>query len=359
VFRYALEQWPADSYRIEIIHSGPLEGEAKAAADLLVKYGEDEAVSMNLTLSFTRSPGEETGARQPYVNVYHPSDLDRKQPVWGDMLSRQAVERIVDSPSRRAVVNLLTKGISAVWLFLPCGDEKKDTEAFTVLEKELAKLQGTIELPGDPMADTWNENDLGKGPSLDISFSAVRIDRNDRAEEFFIKSLLRVEADLPNFLGQPMAFPVFGRGRVLYALAGKGINTDTIKEACAFITGPCSCLVKELNPGVDLLMRADWEGSMGERMVTNPSARMLLGVGSLPASDQPRLASPETATSELPESTSPAPSLVNLNPAIKIPSRSAEEDDKIVPAVLVVLGVCAAIAGVGTLVIKRSRERNG
>jgi hypothetical protein len=53
-------------------------------------------------------------------------------------------------------------------------------------------------------------------------------------------------------------FPVFGQGRVLYALVGAGINEMTIAETCGFLVGACSCQVKALNPGTDLLIWADW-----------------------------------------------------------------------------------------------------
>ncbi|MHC4325947.1 MAG: hypothetical protein ACYSUX_16880, partial [Planctomycetota bacterium] len=46
------------------------------------------------------------------------------------------------------------------------------------------------------------------------------------------------------------------------ALVGEGINTDNLREAIAFITGPCGCEVKMLNPGVDLLMAENWDASV-------------------------------------------------------------------------------------------------
>ncbi len=64
---------------------------------------------------------------------------------------------------------------------------------------------------------------------------------------------------LKDFKNEPMAFPVFGRGRVLYALIGKGINAGTIEQACRDLTGPCTCQVKDQNPGTDLLMAVNWE----------------------------------------------------------------------------------------------------
>ncbi len=63
----------------------------------------------------------------------------------------------------------------------------------------------------------------------------------------------------------PMVFPVFGRGRVLYALVGKSIKKINITKAAQFMTGPCSCLIKEGNPGTDLLIMADWESHIEDQ----------------------------------------------------------------------------------------------
>jgi len=57
----------------------------------------------------------------------------------------------------------------------------------------------------------------------------------------------------------PVVFPVFGRGRILCALAGKAIVAGNLEDAATFLAGPCSCQVKELNPGIDILMAADWD----------------------------------------------------------------------------------------------------
>src|SRR5262249_42605094 len=54
-------------------------------------------------------------------------------------------------------------------------------------------------------------------------------------------------------------FPIFGRGRALCSLEGKALAAKDIEEAARFLCGACSCQVKELNPGVDLLIAADWD----------------------------------------------------------------------------------------------------
>ena len=66
-----------------------------------------------------------------------------------------------------------------------------------------------------------------------------------------------------------MGFSVFGRGRVLYALVGKGIMPETIDTACAFMVGPCSCQVKNQNPGFDLLLSHDWESVTAGSMISD------------------------------------------------------------------------------------------
>ncbi|HEY7425207.1 MAG TPA: hypothetical protein VH682_13330, partial [Gemmataceae bacterium] len=76
---------------------------------------------------------------------------------------------------------------------------------------------------------------------------------------------------------EPMVFPVFGRGRALEGLIGKGINADTIENAAQFLCGACSCLIKRLNPGVDLLIAADWDAVIEDRDAVQPTMPSLKG----------------------------------------------------------------------------------
>jgi hypothetical protein len=58
---------------------------------------------------------------------------------------------------------------------------------------------------------------------------------------------------------EPWLAVVFGRGRVLGAWPAKGFGDEQIEEVCLFLLGACSCQVKNLNPGWDLLLRVDWD----------------------------------------------------------------------------------------------------
>jgi hypothetical protein len=52
---------------------------------------------------------------------------------------------------------------------------------------------------------------------------------------------------------------VFGRGRALEPLIGRGIHPDNIMEVSSYLCGACSCEIKDQNPGIDLLLAANWD----------------------------------------------------------------------------------------------------
>ena len=107
-------------------------------------------------------------------------------------------------------------------MFLGGEDSQQDDARLTALETELAGLQETLELPAIQQEDL---KELSVAPEeLKIRFSALRVDRNDPAEKWLVEMLLSTEPDLKDdeLAGQPMAFPIFGRGRALYAVFAPG-----------------------------------------------------------------------------------------------------------------------------------------
>jgi hypothetical protein len=79
-----------------------------------------------------------------------------------------------------------------------------------------------------------------------------------------------------------MAFPIFGRGRIRYGLVGKGIDKENIHEACAYLTGPCKCQIKQgvENRGMDLVTAIDWNRMVTTTIKDKPEPP-LLGLGGL------------------------------------------------------------------------------
>jgi hypothetical protein len=194
----------------------------------------------------------------PRVIVKHPALLSNPREVWSAPLSSTTVDSILDSPMRQEISEKLGSGDSAVWVMIDSGDKAKDDAAAQLLEKELARLAETMALP--KLDDQDIKNGLVSVPDdgLRLSFPLLRLKRDNPREQFLIQTLLATEPDLRD-LKEPMVFPIFGRGRVLYVLVGKGIRADNLGHAADFLIGSCSCQIKEQNPGVDLVMSADWQ----------------------------------------------------------------------------------------------------
>src|SRR5262249_43203485 len=156
---------------------------------------------------------------------------------------------LLDSPARREIVKALTRGDSAVWVLMLSGDRDADDAAAKMLAKELARLQKEIELPEQPEDGSMLLTEL----PLKVAFTVVRIDRKKPEEAAFVRMLLDSDDDLDRATG-PIVLPIFGRGRVLVGLEGGSLTARQIGSWARFLCGACSCRVKELNPGRDLLM---------------------------------------------------------------------------------------------------------
>ncbi|MCA9181347.1 MAG: hypothetical protein KDA51_07830, partial [Planctomycetales bacterium] len=161
----------------------------------------------------------------------------------------------------------LSRGQSAVWIFVPCGDEDRDKSALAMLQQRNEINHKRLTVPTAEELDIEPARLENNKLPLRIEFSVVTLDRADAREAFLLRSLAQSEADLPN--NEPLAFPVFGRGRVLYGLVGAGIMPETIDTACTFLSGPCSCQVKNQNPGFDLLLAHDWEQAVAGSMLSD------------------------------------------------------------------------------------------
>ena len=75
---------------------------------------------------------------------------------------------------------------------------------------------------------------------LKLSFSVVTLRAGDAAEKAFRETLLNSEDDLKELEHEPMAFPVFGRGRALNALVtttpehcARDSRSNPVRRACS------------------------------------------------------------------------------------------------------------------------------
>lgn len=291
VFRYALDHWAADPYRLTLFHRGPLDTAAvrefRRHADL-----EFPILALNL-VDLDNAPGGErrgplppAGAALPWLVVQYPAVSKIDAPVWAGPLKDLPAAALLGSPARREIARRIRGGDSAVWVLLASGDDAQDAAAEKTLRAELKRLENDLKLPQRTAAPEDRLLDEAGRP-LRLAFSVLRVNRAAADEQPLVKMLINTEDDLPGRT-DPMVFPVFGRGRVFPALIGAGITADNVRETAAFLVGPCSCQVKRENPGVDLLITADW----GAPTTPAPVAPAVQGGTTVPIPAAPEPAPP-------------------------------------------------------------------
>lgn len=228
-------------------------------------------------------PGASDGVRS---TLRFPPAAGIRNPVWTGEINEARLGQIVDSPVRAEIARRLLKGECAVWVLIESGDGPADDRVASKLESRLEWLEGSLEMATLDPADVAAGLVSAPQSELRVAFSLLRLSRSDDAEWALVSMLLGTEGDLNDF-NEPIAMPVFGRGRVLYGLVGSGISESNIDQACAFLVGPCSCQAKDLNPGVDLLMTADWEAGITPSIITSRQSPALAGLAAFETGPNP------------------------------------------------------------------------
>jgi hypothetical protein len=286
VFRYAMERWPADYYEGVVIHKGPLADDDPAVLLLQGEKAErlegvphsnhgqdarDTAEFLNLRVSPIDLASPETGdltgllggpvpEKLPALVLWYPNSKGRAAPFWTGQFTPATVETLIQSPKRQELARRLIAGQTAVWIFIESGNAGKDKAAMQLINQELDTATKQLKEMAPALGSATSTEEL-QIPQVSYEFSILPVSRSDPKEKVFLEMLLKSEPDLDEYSEEPIVFPTFGRGRALFALVGEGINTDNLREAIAFITGPCGCEIKMLNPGVDLLMAENWDAA--------------------------------------------------------------------------------------------------
>jgi hypothetical protein len=313
VFRYALERWEADPYEIVVFHREPLTAESQKLVGAMEKAGQDGLA--NLTVMRVDLTGEmsqplrtlwnaQENPAPPWMVVRYPRHLEIERSVSAGPLSAETARTLLKSPARRDISQKLLRGDAVVWLLLECGNQKLDDQARQLVEAESRKLQQTLVLPEPSPLDPPMDADL----PLKIAFSTVRVARADPAERMLVNMLLNWNTNL-TAATEAMLFPVFGRGRVVPPAIGQEIQAEAIREMAEFLTGPCSCQVKEMNPGYDLLLSANWSSLVGhpEARLQEPPPLVSMAQFAATAASHATATSLQAPVSPAPSSTPPAP----------------------------------------------------
>lgn len=300
VFRFALEEWESDAYRVTVFYRESVTAEAAEKLETLANrsrqlFGqipegleiEPVKTRANLTVRLADLEQEQDGLTQqlwqtqntdtlPWAVVRYPRTARMKHALWTGPLEKFDGETLLDSPARHRIFEEISQGASAVWVVLETGNKPADEQAAAALQRELAKAEKTLKLPEIDDADLDE-----MGLPLKIAFPIVRVSRADIKEVPFMTMLIKSEPQLMKHLRKPMAFPVYGRGRSLYGMAGEAINGENVFRACRILLESCKCEIKDDNPGTDLLFHKDWEGIFDTVPKLSSRPPMLVGLSDL------------------------------------------------------------------------------
>lgn len=272
VFRYALERWEADIFRLQLITRGTPPTNLQSIPEHLNL--EFEALDLDtLTAAEQLSiVGLERITEYPSFLLHPPDNWKNPEPIVFPGTSSD-LQKIIDSPVRQLIKNDLLSGHSTVWVLVEGTDEEANETTYQQLQETLKKAQEKITIPegviqadqvGKVGADVSLDDVLRSTIPLKISFKIERVKRSDLAEQPFLRILT---ANRPSPPEEPLVVPIFGRGRTPGPLLGSTITPDTIMNACEYLCGACSCQVKSGNPGYDILFLANWREKLNSGLV--------------------------------------------------------------------------------------------
>ena len=270
VFRYALERWQADSYRLNIyVPKGrAVSPSIQKVIDLLKRNTLMSGGDANFLIEITDRDQEAST-----FELLYPIKSGIKRPVKEGRLEDLSAD-LLSSPSREKLGKQILSGKSIVWLIIP-GQDSSETEKFKAsLKKRVSKVLSSVKLSdgiikkenskNKNLSEEELENILHSQIPLNLSFEVIEVKSDDPEESIFINMLLRQSPAQLDYKG-PIAYPVFGRGRVLEGVSD--LESNNIEELTTYLSSHCSCTVKEENPGIDLLMNVPWADHVAESQI--------------------------------------------------------------------------------------------
>ncbi|MGF1452130.1 MAG: hypothetical protein ACFB21_08680 [Opitutales bacterium] len=242
VFRYAIDRWAPDSYRLRV-----------PAGKVLPEAAQQVLEGANCRIV----PGEANES----MAILAPETIG--DVVVFNKVTPEKLSAILSSRARVRIAENLASGDNAVFLMLGDTESKAFHEARERLDEFVKELPDLFSLPIISAMDRANY--MGPGPELRIGGSVVTMDINAPDEAAF-RALLKLgdETVVGDESSEIFVYPIFGRGRVLAKIAFEPGSERVLASATQFLTGPCSCQVKGLNPGWDLLFRFDWDAALAE-----------------------------------------------------------------------------------------------
>lgn len=260
VFRYALERWPADLFVADAHVPSSMGADGRRAINWLEDQAQPNGGPLNLTVIRASTTEEGSTAERALVSLSAPSHGRDPAMLW-EGTAEQAQAALTAGPWRDDLVRRLASGDSVVWLVLEGSDPASAKKAADLLTEELPQFAEDTPLPrgiGLPGSE------LMTGIPLEVRFSVLKVPSDADGEQLLRATLLAgrastFAADTAIDSDAALVVPVFGRGRAAAVLTAATLSLDAVAELTGFLCGACSCQVKQLNPGFDLLLPVDWE----------------------------------------------------------------------------------------------------
>ncbi len=284
VFRYALERWRPGSCELIVFHASELSAEGEKYVRELESAASDNNGSANVKVirssvnekavneysSILDTIRDRDSVQLPFLVVQTRLGQGRTVNNWYGSLDDARSVNLLQSPARTELGRRLLAGDSIVWILLRSPDGERTRAARERMEKNFEALQEKVTLPegiGLPGSELHSE------VPLLIRFSLLEIDPQDKQEQFLVKLLTGFEPQAVSD-GEPLLVPVFGRARALEVIPACDLDDRLIEDVTLFLSGACSCQVKEQNPGFDLLITEDWDTKLfGEDGELPPPAK--------------------------------------------------------------------------------------
>jgi len=261
VYRYALERWRPDDFLLVVPASAqePLRQEIAALASRRPRA--------NVAV-LDPAEAERIGRRADPDRMVLLAPPDKWRPgkfeeVWSGPPTAASLARLADSPARQELARRLISGEAIVWIVVDRGEAdvadglQKLGPLITEFIQDVVAMDESRKdepSPDEPDAPALKPSD--KAVFWPPRMSVLRVRADDPQEQVF--TALLMASSEPGVAESSAIFPVFGRGRTLGGIRLAELDAADFRSACDFLTGACSCEVKEMSPGTDLLLAADW-----------------------------------------------------------------------------------------------------
>jgi hypothetical protein len=354
VYRYAMYRWLPAPYELYCFYDGQPDADSQKVAAAVDRLATREAAPANLVVfSVNVQNDKELAGLLPDIREAWNRQASQQTPwylvssprgvhIFGGTLTADDLQGLVDSPLRGSICQLMEQGKAGVYVLVTSDDqaanERAEQEIRGVIDDVAAGKIPLYTMPGDAADERGSSAAAGARPAQKVEFGLVKVARGDASEKWVLDCLLALDSDLPRST-EPLAFLVYGRGRALFSSLGKGIQRANLTQDVEFITGACSCIVKDENPGVDLLMSYNWN-SVAEALAQQfgaeeGSAYRFSGDALFPELiipvDGPSASKP-AAPGSAPASAAPATdSVITTSPAAAAPRSAAAASDPIEP----------------------------